>query len=110
MSENCTPTRPLGVAHLIFGLVFTGIAAIWFIGEANDTEVPDMAIAFPAVLIGAGVIGLVATLVNHSRAKAGAAQRQPVEPVETQTSDVEPVGTPASSVEPVETPTEEDPS
>lgn len=68
MSENTT-TRPLGVAHLIFGLVFTGIAAIWFIGEANDTDVPDLAIAFPAVLIGAGVIGLVATLVNHSRAK-----------------------------------------
>lgn len=68
MSENTT-TRPLGVAHLIFGLVFTGIAAIWFIGEANDIDVPDLAIAFPAVLIGAGVIGLVATLVNHSRAK-----------------------------------------
>lgn len=71
MTDN-TPTkaRPLGVVHLIFGLVFSGIAAIWLIGEANDTDLPDMAVAFPAVLIGAGVIGLAATLVNQRRAKA----------------------------------------
>ena len=71
MTENtATKTRPLGVVHLIFGLVFCGIAAIWLIGEANDTDLPDMAVAFPAVLIGAGIVGLAATLINQRRAKA----------------------------------------
>ena len=69
MTEN-TPTRPLGVAHLIFGLVFTGIAAIWLVGEVNDTDIPDLAVAFPAVLIGAGIVGLIAIMVNHRNAKA----------------------------------------
>lgn len=73
MSENSTTpttTRPLGVVHLIFGLVFSGIAALWLIGEANDTDTSDLAAGFPAVLIGAGIIGLAAALLNQRRAKA----------------------------------------
>lgn len=69
MTTNTT-TRPLGVAHLIFGLIFTGIAAIWLIGEANDTDLPDLAVAFPAVLIGAGIIGLAAILINQRRSRS----------------------------------------
>lgn len=72
-NNTVTKARPLGVVHLIFGLVFTGIAAIWLIGEANDTDLPDMAVAFPAVLIGAGIIGLAAVLINQRRAKANLA-------------------------------------
>lgn len=73
MSENSphpvTRTRQLGVVHLIFGLVFTGIAAIWLIGEATNSQTSELAAGFPAVLIGAGVIGLVAVLINQRRAK-----------------------------------------
>ncbi|MCX6397279.1 MAG: hypothetical protein NTV23_12380 [Propionibacteriales bacterium] len=71
MSQNTThpARRPVGVAHLIFGLIFTGLAAMWLIGEASGTDVPDLALGFPAVLIGAGVVGLVAILVNQRRAR-----------------------------------------
>lgn len=67
---NDEKNRPLGVAHLIFGLVFTGIAAIWLIGQANDTDIPDLAAAFPAVLIVAGVVGLGASITNQRRARS----------------------------------------
>ncbi len=71
MNTPSTPTnRPIGVAHLIFGLIFTGIAAIWLIGEASDTKVGDLAAGFPVVLIGAGLIGLGASVVSQRRAKA----------------------------------------
>ena len=67
---NQTRPRPLGVAHLIFGLIFTGIAATWIIGKVNDTDVPDLAIGVPIVLIGAGIIGLGASVLNQRRARA----------------------------------------
>lgn len=66
--ENSTPTRPLSVAHLVFGLIFGGIAAVWLIGEANGADYPDLAAGIPVVLIGAGIVGLVASLVNVRRA------------------------------------------
>jgi ammonia channel protein AmtB len=60
-------TRPLSIAHLIFGLIFAGIAALWFIGNANDTDIPDQAAGLPVVLIGAGIIGLAAAVVSRRR-------------------------------------------
>jgi hypothetical protein len=62
--------RPLGVAHLVFGLIFTGIAAIWLIGEASNTDNRNLAAGFPVVLIGAGIIGLAASVLNQRRARA----------------------------------------
>jgi hypothetical protein len=68
-------TRPVSVSHLVFGLVFLGVAALWTIGAATDADAPDLAVVTPAVLIGAGVIGLGAILFNarnarNARAKA----------------------------------------
>ncbi len=65
-SSNAS-TRPVSIPHLVFGIVFTGIAAITFIGESTNADLPKSAIGFPIVLIGAGIIGLVATLVNARR-------------------------------------------
>lgn len=62
-----TRRRPVSIPHLVFGVVFLGIAAIRFIGEATDADLPRSAIGFPIVLIGAGAIGLVATVVNARR-------------------------------------------
>lgn len=62
-----TSTRPVSVPHLIFGLIFTGMAAIRIIGEATGADLPGSAIGFPIVLIGAGIVGLVATVVNARR-------------------------------------------
>ncbi len=74
---NVKPTRPLSITHLVFGLVFLGIASVWAIGKATDADLGHTAVGLPAVLILAGVIGLVAAV-------AGSRQRRPVatEPIE----------------------------
>jgi len=59
--------RPLSVPHLVFGLVFGGIATVWFIGQATNADLPRSAVGFPVVLIGAGIIGLVASLAGSRR-------------------------------------------
>jgi len=79
-----TPPRPLGIAHLVFGLIFGGIAAVWLIGEANDTDYPDLAAGLPVVLIAAGIIGLVAAVISARRTRRAAA---PVAPAAEQTHE-----------------------
>ena len=59
--------RPLSITHLVLGLVFLGVSALWAIGAGTDAEVPDLATAAPAVLIAAGVIGLIGVVVNARR-------------------------------------------
>ena len=59
--------RPVSVPHLVLGIVFAGIAAIWFLGEATDADLPRTAVGFPLVLIGAGVVGLIAIVANSRR-------------------------------------------
>jgi len=66
-TDQSTSPRTVSIPHLIFGVVFTGIAAVWAIGEATNADLPRSAIGFPAVLIVAGVVGLVATVVNARR-------------------------------------------
>jgi hypothetical protein len=56
--------RTISVSHLVFGLIFLGAAVLWSIGAATDADAPDLAVIAPAVLIGAGVAGLIATVVN----------------------------------------------
>jgi hypothetical protein len=66
-------TRPISVSHLVFGLTFLGAAVLWAIGAATDADAPDMALLAPAVLIGAGVAGLIAVVVNARNARIAAA-------------------------------------
>jgi hypothetical protein len=68
-------SRPVSIAHLVFGLIFLGGAALWAVGAATDAATPDLALMAPIILIGAGVIGLVAMVVNARRRDAG-----PLEP------------------------------
>jgi heme A synthase len=79
-----THTRTLSIPHLVFGLVFLGVAAVWAIGEATDADLGHTAVGFPAVLILAGVIGLVAAV-------AGSRPRRPdpAAPVESSESEVD---------------------
>jgi peptidoglycan/LPS O-acetylase OafA/YrhL len=63
--------RTVSTAHLVFGIIFTGVAALWLIGQATDAKLHDTAPGFPAVLIGAGIVGLIASVVNaRSRRQA----------------------------------------
>jgi len=61
--------RPISVSHLVFGLIFLGAAVLWAIGAATDADAPDMAVLSPAILIGAGVAGLIAIVVNARNAR-----------------------------------------
>lgn len=63
--------RPISVSHLVFGLVFLGAAVLWAIGAATDADAPDVAVVAPAVLIGAGIAGLIAIVVNARNARLG---------------------------------------
>ncbi|MBV9831077.1 MAG: hypothetical protein JOZ82_05735 [Marmoricola sp.] len=56
--------RSLKVPHLVFGLLFLGIAGIWAVGQSGVIAGKDLAVLGPAVLILAGVIGLAASLAS----------------------------------------------
>ena len=70
--------RPVSVSHLVFGLIFLGGAVLWSIGAATDADAPDIAVLAPAVLIAAGVAGLIAIVLNARNARISA-QAQPAE-------------------------------
>lgn len=53
-------THPLNVSYLVVGLVFLGLAGSWALQEYTDWHLGGAHWVFPAVLIAAGVIGLVA--------------------------------------------------
>jgi heme A synthase len=66
---NDNRTRPVSIAHLVFGLIFLGAAGLWAVGAATDAETPDLAVLAPGVLIAAGVVGLVAMVINARNAR-----------------------------------------
>jgi len=85
-----TSTRPVSIPHLVFGQIFTGGALVWLIGEATNADLPHAAIGFPAVLIGAGLAGLIATVANsRNRRRAAAGQYDQVAEPEDFDDDTE---------------------
>ncbi len=56
--------RSVKIPHLVFGLLFLGIAGIWALGVSDLISGEQLAILGPGVLIVAGVIGLAASLAN----------------------------------------------
>jgi hypothetical protein len=75
--------RPVSVSHLVFGLIFLGAGVLWVIGAATDANAPDMAVLAPAVLIGAGVAGLIAIVLNARNARISADANQDPEYADT---------------------------
>jgi hypothetical protein len=53
-------THPLNVSYLVVGLVFLGVAGSWALQAADLVDVRDVSWLLPAVLVAAGVLGLVA--------------------------------------------------
>jgi peptidoglycan/LPS O-acetylase OafA/YrhL len=81
--------RTVSTAHLILGIIFAGIAALWMIGQAADASIHDTAPGFPLVLIGAGVVGLVASLANSRNRKQALITHDEVdEDADTETTTV----------------------
>lgn len=62
------PQRPLRVVHLVFGVVFLGIAGSWALAASNTIRLDvNLAVVLPVVLILAGVTGLVAMMASAAR-------------------------------------------
>lgn len=57
------------VGHLVTGLVFLGIAASWALHQAGAIGDVTVGWLFPVILVGAGVIGLLAMLAGGVRRK-----------------------------------------
>jgi hypothetical protein len=55
------------VTSLVFGLIFIGVAGAWALVQSDLLSLPDLSVAGPAVLIVAGVVGLVATITGSAR-------------------------------------------
>jgi hypothetical protein len=77
-------THPLSVSYLVVGLVFLGLAGMWALRVADVIDTNQLGLMLPLILVGAGVVGLVAFTakgVSRSRrAQARAAHDDPWAP------------------------------
>ena len=64
---NAPKTHPLNVSYLVVGLVFLGIAASWALRASGVVDSGDIRWLVPAVLLVAGVAGLVAATARGLR-------------------------------------------
>jgi len=60
-------THPLNVTHLTIGLILLGLSALWGADAAGWTDFADSAYLVPSLLIGAGLIGLLAFTLRGTR-------------------------------------------
>ena len=56
--------RSVKIPHLVFGLLFVGIAVVWALVVSDVITEDRLTVIAPAVLITAGVIGLAASLAS----------------------------------------------
>ena len=52
------------ITHLVFGLLFLGVAVVWALVVGDVINENDLAVLAPAILITAGVIGLAVSLAS----------------------------------------------
>jgi len=74
--------RSVKIPHLVFGLLFLGIAGVWALVLTDVITEDRLTVIAPAVLIGAGVIGLAASLAStrNRRTNHDHYDHHPVEP------------------------------
>ena len=80
--------RTVKVAHLVFGVAFVGIAALWALGTRGDISAGDVPVLVPVVLICAGAVGLVAAAVSPLL------RRRPPSPADWSEDTTEPLSAP----------------
>lgn len=67
-------THPLNVSYLVVGLVFLGIAGSWALREVGVIDLPEVRWLFPATLVAAGLVGVVAMVakgLSHNEEPTG---------------------------------------
>jgi hypothetical protein len=85
--NQAPPDRTVKIPHLVFGLLFLGIAAVWALVASDVVTGDRLTWLGPAILVGAGVIGLAASLASTRN------RRNKTQP------DYQPVSYPVSSPE-----------
>lgn len=55
-------TRPVKIGYLVIGLVYLGLSLTWLLNETKVIEPDGYEWLVPAILLGAGLIGLFASL------------------------------------------------
>ncbi|MGD9962066.1 hypothetical protein [Nocardioides sp.] len=73
--------HPLNVSHLVIGLVLLGVSGLWTADQAG--WITDSTYVLPVLLVGAGVIGLLAFALR------GVGSRR-TEPIDTPETEVHP--------------------
>lgn len=62
-TQPTTPrTRPLNIAYLVIGMVYIGVSLTWLLDETGVIEPDGYEWLVPAVLLGAGLVGLFASI------------------------------------------------
>ncbi len=69
------PDRGVKVPHLVFALLFLGIAAVWALVITEVVTADGLSFLAPGVLIVAGVIGLVAGFANNRNRRRASLHR-----------------------------------
>ena len=67
MSEPLQPSpvdRSVKIPHLVFGLLFLGVAVIWALAVTGVITEDRLPVLAPALLIVAGIVGLTASLAS----------------------------------------------
>ncbi len=65
--EPLEPRAKLRIGYLVMGLLFIGIAGLWLLGNQGLLTAADFTLAGPIVLIIAGSLGLLASVINRAR-------------------------------------------
>ena len=68
--------RSVKIPHLVFGLLFLGVAGIWALVVTDVITEDTLPILAPAVLIVAGVIGLAVSLASTRNRRQKHERRQ----------------------------------
>jgi hypothetical protein len=93
MSElNLTPPpdHRLKVPHLVFALLFLGLAGVWALVVSDVINEDRLPVVAPVLLIGAGVVGLAASLAS-ARNRRRTETLPGTHPNPTQDTEPEPV-------------------
>lgn len=66
------------VTSLVFGVIFAGVALVWALVETDVVKLDNLTVLGPAVLVVAGLVGLVASLRgSRPRDEEGRAELEP---------------------------------